>query len=185
MSINVSRYDLVDEDLPQYIDMLLEQHDVPHDRITLEITESALSNDPDRAARCIHELRDRGLRVSIDDYGVGYSSMSQLLGLHIDELKIDKSFVLALETDRRAQAIIRSAVELGQALDLTVVAEGIESAEALRLVRRLGADIGQGYHICRPLTRDLLDDYLAEPAHHHGLLPERATPSLAATHSSP
>jgi diguanylate cyclase (GGDEF)-like protein len=185
MSINVSRYDLVDEDLPQYIDMLLEQHDVPHDRITLEITESALSDDPDRAARCIHELRDRGLRVSIDDYGVGYSSMSQLLGLRIDELKIDKSFVLALETDRRAQAIIRSAVELGQALDLTVVAEGIESAETLRLVRRLGADIGQGYYICRPLTRDLLDDYLAEPAHHHGLLPEQAAPSLAATHSSP
>lgn len=185
MSINVSRYDLVDEDLPQYIDTLLEQHHVPHNRITLEITESALSDDPDRAGRCIHELRDRGLRVSIDDYGVGYSSMSQLLGLHIDELKIDKSFVLALETDRRAQAIIRSAVELGQALNLTVVAEGIETSETLRLVRRLGADVGQGYFISRPLTRDQLDDYLAQPVDHHGLLPERAAPSLAAAHSSP
>ena len=184
MSVNVSRYDLVDEDLPHYVDTLLEQHGVPHNRITLEITESALSNDPDRAARCIHELRTRGLRVSVDDYGVGYSSMSQLLGLRIDELKIDKSFVLALRTDRRAQAIIRSAVELGQALNLTVVAEGIETPESLRLVRRLGADIGQGYYISRPMTADQLDHYLAEPANHVGLLPELPASGLAAMHSS-
>jgi diguanylate cyclase (GGDEF)-like protein len=185
MSINVSRYDLVDEALPHYIDTLLTRHAVPPHRITLEITESALSKDPDRAARCIHELRGRGLRVSIDDYGVGYSSMSQLLQLRIDELKIDKSFVLALETDRRAQAIIRSAVELGNALNLTVVAEGIETAEALRLVRRLGADIGQGYYVSRPMTANQLDIYLAQPAHHYGLLPQLATPRLARTHSSP
>ena len=120
------------------------------------------------------------LRVSIDDYGVGYSSMSQLLGLHIDELKIDKSFVLALETDRRGEAIIRSAVELGQALDLTVVAEGIESAEALRLVRRLGRHRAGLPHL-PPVDAILLDDYLAEPAHHHGLLPERAIPNRAAS----
>lgn len=163
MSVNISRYDLVDEGLAEYIDHVLLLHGFPHDRLTLEITESALGGDPTRAERCVRELRARGLRISIDDYGVGYSSMSQLLGLAIDELKVDKFFVMELISDPRAQAIVRSAIEVARALGLTVVAEGIESKEVLRSLRQMGADIGQGYAISYPLTSRQLDEFLAQP----------------------
>ena len=162
MSVNISRHDLVDEDLAGYVDHVLARHEVAHDRLTLEITESALGGDPERAERCVAQLRARGLRVSIDDYGVGYSSMSQLLGLAIDELKIDKSFIIGPNSDPRAQAIVRSAIELARALDVTVVAEGVETEEVLRSLQSIGADIGQGYVIARPLTSGQLDDYLAQ-----------------------
>jgi diguanylate cyclase (GGDEF)-like protein len=163
MSVNISRYDLVDEDLASYVDGVLALHGFPPDRLTLEVTESALGGDPKRAERCVRQLRTLGVRVSIDDFGVGYSSMSQLLGLAIDELKIDKSFTLALTTDPRAQAIVRSTIELARALSLTLVAEGIETEEVLKSLQRLGADVGQGYLIARPLTTEQLDEYLAQP----------------------
>jgi EAL domain-containing protein (putative c-di-GMP-specific phosphodiesterase class I) len=102
------------------------------------------------------------VRVSIDDFGVGYSSMSQLLGLAIDELKIDKSFTLALTSDPRAQAIVRSTIELARALSLTLVAEGIETEEALRTLQGLGAEVGQGYLFARPLPSEQLEEYLAQ-----------------------
>jgi diguanylate cyclase (GGDEF)-like protein len=163
VSVNISRYDLVDEDLASYVDGVLTLYDFPPDRLTLEVTESALGGDPQRAERCVRQLRNLGVRVSIDDFGVGYSSMSQLLGLAIDELKIDKSFTLALTSDPRAEAIVRSTIELARALSLTVVAEGIETEEVLRSLQSLGAEVGQGYLFARPLTCEQLDDYLAQP----------------------
>jgi diguanylate cyclase (GGDEF)-like protein len=162
LSVNISRYDLVDEGLADYVDNLLALHGLRHDLLTLEITESGLGGDPERAARSVRELRARGLRISIDDYGVGYSSMSRLLEMPIDELKIDKSFVFALISDDRAEAIVRSAIALARALGITVVAEGIESEEVLRLLRSLGTDIGQGYFISRPLAPVQLYEYLAD-----------------------
>jgi diguanylate cyclase (GGDEF)-like protein len=165
MSVNISRYDLVDEELPAFIDDLLEHHDVPHSRLTLEVTESCIGSDPERAKRSIDELRDRGIRISIDDFGVGYSSMSQLLQLPIDELKIDKSFVLALEHDDRARAIISSTVELARALKLVVVAEGAEKTSNLNSLAYLGVDIAQGFYIARPLTSTELDKFLKDPVH--------------------
>ena len=176
MSVNVSRHDLVDEDLARYVDRVLALHKFPHDRLTLEITESALGGDPERAQRCVAQLRAKGLRVSIDDFGVGYSSMSQLLGLVIDELKIDKSFIIGLTSDPRAQAIVRSAIELARALDVSVVAEGIESDEVLRTLQSIGADVGQGYVIARPLTAEQLDDYLVARGRAH-----RPPPDLKST----
>ena len=171
MSVNISRYDLVDEHLPTYIDRSSKPIACSHHRLTLEVTESCLATDPERVTRQHPHAQMRGIRISIDDFGVGYSSMSQLLELPIDELKIDKSFILALESDHRAEAIIRSAVELGRALNLTIVAEGTETIESLNTLRHLGTDIAQGYHIARPLTPDQLDHYLTQPTH-HGLLPE-------------
>ena len=162
MSVNISRYDLIDEHLPKYIDELLQLHGMPHDRLTLEITESCLSEEPERVKEQIEDLRSRGIRISIDDFGVGYSSMSQLLELPIDELKIDKSFVLALETDHRAEAIVRSTIELGRALDLTITAEGTETPATYERLRRLGADVAQGYHIARPLTTEHLYAFLQD-----------------------
>jgi diguanylate cyclase len=170
MSVNISRYDLVDEDLAAYVDSVLALQGCPPERLTLEVTESALGGDPERAERCVLQLRARGLRVSIDDFGVGYSSMSQLLGLAIDELKIDKSFILGLSSDPRAEAIVRSTIELARALGLTLVAEGIETVEVLKSLQRLGADVGQGHLIARPLTPQQLDEYLAQPSRVRRLL---------------
>src|SRR5580700_6800847 len=90
--------------------------------------------------------------------------MSQLLRLAIDELKIDKSFTLRLTSDPRAQAIVRSTIELARALSLTLVAEGIETEEVLRSLQSLGAEVGQGYLIARPLPPEQLDEFLAQPA---------------------
>lgn len=160
MSVNISRYDLLDGDLPDFIGKILSLHAFPANRLTIEVTESSLGSDPDRAARCVRNLRNRGIRISIDDYGVGYSSMSQLLDLSIDEIKIDKSFIVRLCSDSRAQAIVRSAVELARALGLSLVTEGIESEEVLQSLRLIGADIGQGFYIARPLARQELDDFL-------------------------
>jgi len=163
MSVNISRYDLIDEGLAEYVAALLAEHDYPADRLTLEITESALVDDPARAERGVKELRSLGVRVSIDDFGVGYSSMSQLLALAIDELKIDRSFVTGHTSDVRAEAIVRSAIELARALHLTVVAEGIEREDELASLRSFGADVAQGYVIARPLSPRQLDAFLGIP----------------------
>jgi diguanylate cyclase len=185
MSVNISRYDLIDEHLPKFIDEILEGLGVPHDRFTLEITETCLSEEPERVTQQIEALRARGIRISIDDFGVGYSSMSQLLELPIDELKIDKSFVLALESDHRAEAIVRSTIELGRALNLTITAEGTECVDTLNRLRRLGTDIAQGYHIARPLTPEQLYEFLARPPGNFGLLPEAVPVESQPASSSP
>lgn len=163
MSVNISRYDLIDEQLPGFVNQLLDQYDFPANRLTLEVTESSIGGNPDNAKRSIQRMRGGGIGISIDDFGVGYSSMSQLLELPIDEIKVDKSFVLALENDTRARAIVRSSVELARALNVTLVAEGIETAECLQMLQDIGAGIGQGYFIATPLTSNQLDDFLAFP----------------------
>lgn len=167
MSVNISHLDLVDEKLPNYITMLLMEFGVESERLTLEVTESSLGEDSLRTRHSIEQLRALGVRISIDDFGVGYSSMSQLLELPIDELKIDKTFVFALESDVRARAVISSTIELGRALNVTVVAEGIETFSNHEMLRSLGADIAQGYYIARPKTSEEVDEYLALPASLH------------------
>ncbi|HEV3212228.1 MAG TPA: EAL domain-containing protein [Acidimicrobiales bacterium] len=161
MSVNISRLDLLDDELPGYVDVVLAQHGVSPERLTMEVTETAISKDPAHAASSIVHLRERGVRISIDDFGVGYSSLSQLLELPVDELKIDKSFVLALGVDARARAVVTATIELARALGLTVVAEGIESSTSLRAVTELGVDVAQGYFVACPYTSAQLDAFLA------------------------
>jgi diguanylate cyclase len=154
VSVNISHRDLVDDGLAGYIADLLSVHRFPPAQLTLEITETALAHDPDRAAHSIAQLRAAGIRVSIDDFGVGYSSMARLLELQVDEVKIDKSFVLATLQDDRAISIIRATAELAAALDLHVVAEGIESGQMLGQLARAGVHAGQGFFISRALPAD-------------------------------
>jgi diguanylate cyclase len=154
VSVNISHRDLVDDDLAGYIAELLSVHHFPPSQLTLEITETALAHDPERAAHSIAQLRHAGIRVSIDDFGVGYSSMARLLELQVDEVKIDKSFVLATLKDSRAISIIRATAQLAAALDLHVVAEGIESGQMLGQLARAGVHSGQGFFISRALPGD-------------------------------
>ncbi len=164
LSVNISALDLVDDDLPAYIARTLAAAGVPPERLTLEITETALCGDPGRAEHTLGALRAGGMRISIDDFGVGYASLSQLLRLPLDELKIDRSFVTAVDQDLRAQAVLGAAVELGRALGLSVVAEGVETGEELAEVTRRGVDVAQGYLLSRPLPGDDLARFLASRA---------------------
>ena len=160
MSVNISQWDLMDPLLPDSISRMLEWYHLPADRLVLEVTESCLTQDPALAKRSLERLRSLGVKISIDDFGVGYSSMSQLLELPVDELKIDKSFVLALDTDSRAISLIRSMIEMARALGLTIVAEGIESSQAYDALSIVGADVIQGNFVAFPLTSADLDVFL-------------------------
>jgi diguanylate cyclase (GGDEF)-like protein len=164
MSVNISRFDLIDAGLPSFIVALLDRYGIEPSRLTLEVTESSLGEHPTRSSESIERLRERGIRISIDDFGVGYSSMSQLLELRVDELKIDKSFVLALGHDHRARAVIGATIDIARALKLTLVAEGIEDSATLKAVHDMGIDIAQGYFIACPFTQRQLDEFLMHPS---------------------
>jgi EAL domain-containing protein (putative c-di-GMP-specific phosphodiesterase class I) len=154
VSINLSTRDLLDLELPAKLDATLKRHRVPESGFCLEITESAIMDDPARAEATLNALSQRGFKLSIDDFGTGYSSLAYLKRLPVDELKIDKSFVMAMERDADDAKIVRSTIDLAHNLGLTVVAEGIENAAVYRQLAELDCDEGQGYHMSRPLPAD-------------------------------
>jgi EAL domain-containing protein (putative c-di-GMP-specific phosphodiesterase class I) len=118
--------------------------------LILEVTESAMIENPDQALRVLNKLRELGIVFAIDDYGTGYSSLSQLKDLPVDELKIDMAFVLKLDENTFDQAIVHSTIKMGHKLGLTIVAEGVENRESWRLLEEWGCDKLQGYYISRP-----------------------------------
>ncbi|MEO6280825.1 EAL domain-containing protein [Roseateles sp.] len=154
LSVNLSTRDLMDQDLPAKIEALITPRQVPPASLCLEITESAIMDDPERALSTLEQLHAMGFKLSIDDFGTGYSSLAYLKRLPVDELKIDKSFVMAMERDLDDARIVRSTIELAHNLGLTVVAEGVETAKAWALLARLGCDEGQGYFICKPMPQE-------------------------------
>ncbi|HEY2216527.1 MAG TPA: bifunctional diguanylate cyclase/phosphodiesterase, partial [Solirubrobacteraceae bacterium] len=144
MSVNLSARNLLDPALPDQVLALLRHHQVPPSRLTVEVTESAAMADPARAIEVLRELRDRGVNVSIDDFGTGNASLAYLAQLPANELKIDKAFITDLCQDKRAEAIARSTIDLARHLGLHVVAEGIETQAVLEHLIELGCDTGQG-----------------------------------------
>jgi diguanylate cyclase (GGDEF)-like protein len=151
LSVNLSTRDLMDLDLPQKFAALLARHDVPATALCLEITESAIMDDPQRALATLDALSAMGFKLSIDDFGTGYSSLAYLKRLPVDELKIDQSFVRNMHADRDDEMIVRSTIDLAHNLGITVVAEGVETAGAWHLLRELKCDQAQGYHMGRPM----------------------------------
>ena len=151
LSVNLSTRDLLDMDLPQKFGALLAKHGVPAAAFCLEITESAIMDDPQRALSTLDALSAMGFRLSIDDFGTGYSSLAYLKRLPVDELKIDQSFVRNMQSDRDDEMIVRSTIDLAHNLGIMVVAEGVETAEAWNLLRDLKCDQAQGYHMGRPM----------------------------------
>ncbi len=154
LSVNLSTRDLLDQELPQKFEALLNKNRVPAKAFCLEITESAIMDDPQRALATLDRLSALGFRLSIDDFGTGYSSLAYLKRLPVDELKIDKSFVLNMEKDVDDARIVRSTIDLAHGLGLTVVAEGVENAQVWELLRTLSCDEAQGFHMSRPLPAD-------------------------------
>lgn len=160
LAINLSAKDLTNKKLPTIIATVLEKYSVSTDCLVLEVTESAVMEDPELALGVLNELNDMGLTLSIDDYGTGYSSMAYLKRLPIKEIKIDKSFVLNLAKNRDDEIIVRSTIELGHNLGLKVTAEGIEDAGALEILKNLGCDLAQGYFFAKPLPLNEFNNFL-------------------------
>jgi len=151
VSVNLSARNLLEEDLPHTVGRLLEQFQVPAELLTLEITESVIMDDPERALKVVTRLEKLGVAISIDDFGTGYSSLGYLMKLPARELKIDRSFVMGMESDPASATIVRSTIELAHNLGLLVVAEGVESESIWTSLKNLGCDIGQGYHFAKPM----------------------------------
>jgi diguanylate cyclase (GGDEF)-like protein len=167
VAVNLSPNSLLDVGLPDVVAELLHQTGVPPSALTLEITESSIMADPTRSIRTLDRLHTLGVKLAIDDFGTGYSSLGRLRELPIHEVKIDKSFVQRMSVDHRDRAVVSSAVQLGHALELDVVAEGVEDVETYTDLSRQGCNVIQGYYVSRPLPPDTFTDWLAartEPA---------------------
>jgi diguanylate cyclase len=162
VSINISTRDLLSRDLPQTVTALLDRHNVPANLLCLEITESGFMEDPHVARAMLDQLHALGVSLSIDDYGTGYSSLSYVAQLPVDELKIDRSFVAPLGKNLATATIVKSTIELGHNLGLKVVAEGVEDAEVLQMLKDLGCDKVQGYFVTRPLDVAALETWLRD-----------------------
>jgi EAL domain-containing protein (putative c-di-GMP-specific phosphodiesterase class I) len=151
VAVNLSVRDLLDLDLPGQVASVLTAHELPPDALHLEITESMIMSDPDRALETVAHLRDLGTHVSVDDFGTGYSSLANLKRLPISELKIDRSFISSLPHDESDLIIVGSTINLGHDLRLNVIAEGVEDEITLKRLANLGCDLAQGYYFGRPL----------------------------------
>jgi len=151
IAVNISARDLIDSDLANKINSILSRHQVAHRRITLEVTESSMMDDPQRSKHTLHSLANINMRLSIDDYGTGYSSLAYLKDLPVSELKIDKSFVMHMQQNESDRIIVSSTIELAHNMGLQVVAEGIEDQHTLELLREMGCDYGQGYYMAKPM----------------------------------
>ncbi|WP_338797254.1 EAL domain-containing protein [Acidovorax sp. DW039] len=151
VSVNLSTRDLLDPELSERLGAILQRYGVAASSFCLEITESAIMDDPQRAEAMLNRLSEQGFKLSIDDFGTGYSSLAYLKRLPVDELKIDKSFVMGMEAGEDDAMIVRSTIDLAHNLGLTVVAEGVENAAILERLRALACDEAQGYHISRPV----------------------------------
>jgi EAL domain-containing protein (putative c-di-GMP-specific phosphodiesterase class I) len=133
------------------IGKILADNDVPATRLELEITETVLLSDPMRARAILTRLSAMGIKLAIDDFGTGYSSLAYLKRLPVSEIKIDRSFVTNMNTDRSDAAIVRSTIDLGRNLGLTVVAEGVETEADWAQLKALNCNFAQGYHLSRPI----------------------------------
>jgi diguanylate cyclase (GGDEF)-like protein len=161
VAVNLSPNSLMETELPEIVARLLAQTGNPPHVLTLEITESTILADPAGSMATLERLHALGVKLSIDDFGTGYSSLGRLRELPIHEVKIDKSFVRGIASDHRDRAVVRSAVQLGHALDLEVVAEGVEDADTYEYLALEGCDVVQGYLLSPPLPPDRFAEWLA------------------------
>ena len=150
VAVNVSAILTIDEEFLDALDHLLQTGELTADMLTLEVTETATLADPDRAFAALMRIKMWGVKLAIDDYGTGQSTLSYLKGLPAREIKIDKSFILGLRSSRSDQIMVSSTIQLAHELGYTVVAEGVETAEILEMLMGMGCDVAQGWHLGKP-----------------------------------
>jgi diguanylate cyclase (GGDEF)-like protein len=162
VAVNLSTRNLLEPDLPDHVEALLTRYDLPARALELEVTETDIMADEKRADACLDRLRALGVRIAVDDFGTGESSYSRLRHLPIDVLKIDKSFIVALQSGGREVSIVKSMIDLGRNLGLRVVAEGAETDAAFQVLQELGCDYVQGYFVAWPMPADDLTQHLLQ-----------------------
>ncbi len=162
ISINISARDLLDKELVPFVAAKLAEYKVAPELICVELTESALMEDPERARETLKQLHDLGIKLSMDDYGTGYSSLAYIKDLPLDELKIDRAFISGMNISTQNAAIVHSTIELGHRLGMIVVAEGVETDHELSALKGFGCDYAQGYHVCKPMPSAKLIEWLNE-----------------------
>jgi EAL domain-containing protein (putative c-di-GMP-specific phosphodiesterase class I) len=162
MAVNLSAQDLRDGRLSESISRLLALYGIDPRQLCLELTETTVTTEAERSAESLRELSRLGIRISIDDFGTGYSSLSHLKQFPVDELKIDKQFVIGMATDPDDAAIVSSTIELAHRLGVDVVVEGVEDNIAYAAITRLGAEFAQGFGISHPLTAKAFELWLKE-----------------------
>jgi EAL domain-containing protein (putative c-di-GMP-specific phosphodiesterase class I) len=161
ISVNISVQDLLNPELERLLGGALERHGLPPELLCLEITESGVMRDAERAIEVLKRVQRMGVGASIDDFGTGYSSLSYIKQLSVDELKIDRSFLRGITTEPKDRAIVLSTIELAHNLGLGVVAEGVEQQAAADLLLHLGCDEIQGWLVAKPLEPAALETWLA------------------------
>ena len=149
-------------DLPGLMARELDRHGLTASDLAVEVTESSAMENPSCAIEQLAAIQAMGIRIAIDDYGAGYSSLAYIKRLPVDEIKIDKMFVMDLATNENDEVIVRTTIELGHNLGLKVTAEGVENEESLAKLRHFGCDFGQGYFFSRPIPVDQLEKWLRE-----------------------
>jgi len=178
MAVNLSARQFRERGLGRTVERILHETGLPPSRLKLEVTESALIHDADEAASIVHQLRGLGVGFSLDDFGTGHSSLSYVKRFPLSDLKIDRSFVTDITTNAETAAIATAVVNLGHSLDVTVIAEGIETEAQRLFLQSLRCDAGQGYHLGRPMTAEALENLVhAEQPNRH---PRSQSPSALA-----
>ena len=162
VAVNLSVTNLQDKNLVDLINSLLIKYNLHANDLTLEITESAMMNNPNQALDTLNKFSSLGIKISIDDFGTGYSSLSYLKQLPVDELKIDRSFVSHMTSDISDTIIVRSTIDLAHNMGLKVVAEGIEDEDTWKLLNTLNCDVAQGYHFARPMPAEAYMKWIIE-----------------------
>ena len=160
ISVNLCMRNVLDPGLHVLVSEALRRHGMRPECLVIEITESTAMRDPERVRRTLRELTDMGIRIAIDDFGMGYSSLSHLSRLPLNELKIDQNFLKNLATNRLDQAIVQSIVDLAHNLNLSVVAEGVEGPEVLPILKRWNCEFAQGFYLGEPVPAEQLTPYL-------------------------
>jgi EAL domain-containing protein (putative c-di-GMP-specific phosphodiesterase class I) len=168
VAVNLSPRSLMHRGLPDEVARILRRHAAPPGALQLEMTESMVMADPERAEQMLVALTKMGISIAIDDFGTGYSSLARLRSLPVDTIKIDRSFVTQMHTDRSDAVIVRSTIDLGHNLGLRVVAEGVETGAALEHLRALRCDVVQGFYISRAIPADRIVPFVREYDDRHG-----------------
>jgi len=186
VAVNISVRGLIDSAFPDEVAAVLAATNVPASLLTLELTEGSVMTDPSRTLPVLQALHELGVELSIDDFGTGYSSLAYLSQLPVDEVKIDKSFVMQMGSDASSCTIVHAVVDLGRNLGLRVVAEGVEDEASREALTQMGCAVGQGYLFSRPVSAEALQAWLSAgaayiPAPRSTLIPEQLIPEPAAS----
>ncbi len=162
MAVNISTIDLADEDFVNFVSASLDKYKIAPNFLIIEVTESAAMDEPEQAIKSLNRISELGVKLSIDDFGTGYSSMAQLKQMPVQELKIDKAFVLNLAKEQQDQAMVATFISLAKNLGLSTVAEGVEDEASLKILAELGCSYAQGYYISRPLSKETIIKWFEE-----------------------